>query len=72
MSKANMSADDLNEITVFEQFAKGKLKGDGRNNNCIIYTRVSSKEQEQGYSLDIQKKECEELAIKNNYSRRDL
>jgi len=68
MTKANMSADELNEITVFEQFAKGKLKGDGRNNNCLIYTRVSSKEQEQGYSLDIQRKECEELSIKNGYT----
>jgi site-specific DNA recombinase len=68
MTKTKLSINELNEITVFEQFAKGKKKGDSRNNNCIIYTRVSTKEQELGYSLGTQRKECEELAIKNGYS----
>jgi site-specific DNA recombinase len=64
----SISEDELNEITVFDQFAKGKKVGSGLTNNCIIYTRVSSKEQEQGYSLDIQLKECEEHARKNGYN----
>jgi site-specific DNA recombinase len=64
-SKVNF--DELNEITVFEQFAKGSKKKDGTGNTCVIYTRVSGKEQEEGYSLDTQKRECEEFASKNEY-----
>ena len=32
---------------------------------CIIYTRVSSREQTEGFSLDSQEKLCREFAIKN-------
>lgn len=64
-SKINL--DELNEITVFEPFAKGSKKKNGTGNTCVIYTRVSGKEQEEGYSLDTQKRECEEFASKNGY-----
>lgn len=64
-SKINL--DELNEITVFEQFAKGSKKKNDTGNTCVIYTRVSGKEQEEGYSLDTQKRECEEFASKNEY-----
>lgn len=53
---------------LFTQFGKGQPKALRKTNNCVIYTRVSSKEQEQGYSLDTQRKACEEFAAKNNYS----
>jgi site-specific DNA recombinase len=48
--------------------AKGKLIAKNKSNNCVIYTRVSSKEQEEGHSLETQKKLCEEFALKNNHA----
>ena len=59
---------ELKEVTVMEQFAKGKKHLLSRGNNCVIYTRVSGKEQEDGYSLGTQLKECKEYAEKNNYN----
>ena len=61
-------ADELTEITIFEQFGKGKqLRSKLLTSNCVIYTRVSSKRQEQGYSLDTQLKDSQEFTRKNNY-----
>ena len=57
----------MSEHILFNQFAKGQSKALTRTNNCVIYTRVSSKEQELGYSLDTQRKACEEYSRKNNY-----
>ncbi len=61
-----------NEILTSEkrlkQFAKGKGSEeiDERIQNCVIYTRVSSKEQmDTNQSLEWQKKYCMEYAIKN-------
>lgn len=51
------------------QFAKGKAANGTADAvvNCIIYTRVSSKEQMlTNQSLDTQKKFCDEFALKNN------
>lgn len=43
------------DLEIFSPFAKkGKNIERVDGNNCIIYTRVSSKEQEEGYSLDTQ------------------
>lgn len=58
----------MKELVIFDQFAKGQSKALKRTNNCVIYTRVSSKEQEQGYSLETQRKACEEYSRKNNYT----
>lgn len=61
--------DELTEITIFDQFGKGKIPVSKRlTNNCVIYTRVSSKRQEQGYSLDTQLKDDMEFARKNEYN----
>ena len=55
--------DELTEITIFDQFGKGKIPVSKRlTNNCVIYTRVSSKRQEAGYSLDTQLKDNMEFA----------
>jgi site-specific DNA recombinase len=57
-----------NSETLLSQFAKGKDKVQQENGvmNCVIYTRVSSKEQmDTNHSLDWQKKHCEEYAKKN-------
>jgi len=53
-----------NKLVAFEQFAKGEKELVSDYKNCVIYTRVSGKEQELGYSLDIQIKECTEFAQK--------
>lgn len=74
--KAETKTDTQTEILLEEnskaillnQFAKRTKASAIKTNNCIIYTRVSTKEQESGYSLDAQKKDCDEFARKNNYN----
>lgn len=58
----------MKNIHQFQQFAKGKITQDPKsNNNAVIYTRVSSKEQaDTNQSLEIQRKYCTEYGIKNN------
>lgn len=54
--------------TLLRQFAKGNTgkAADSTVQNCVIYTRVSSKEQmETNQSLGWQKKYCTEYALKN-------
>ncbi|MHB8403422.1 MAG: recombinase family protein, partial [Bacteroidia bacterium] len=54
--------------TLLKAFAKGKSseQKDTSVQNCVIYTRVSSKEQmDTNQSLEWQKKYCMEYAIKN-------
>ena len=55
----------MNNLTVFESFAKGALKADSRTNNSVVYTRVSTKMQaDNNLSLDTQRKACEQYAVK--------
>lgn len=50
-----------------DKFARGKVLIDERTNMCVIYTRVSTKEQaENNFSLETQRKACDQFAIKNN------
>lgn len=57
-----------NELVLFETFAKGRKKKDADTKNCVIYTRVSTKEQaDNNLSLETQKKACEQYARKNGY-----
>lgn len=66
---SKINEDELTEITIFDQFGKGKIPVSKRlTNNCVIYTRVSSKKQESGYSLDTQLKDNMEFARKNEYN----
>ena len=58
----------MKKIGTFSSFAKGQPLALQRTGNCVIYTRVSSKEQEEGYSLETQLKSCEEYARKNSYT----
>ena len=58
-----------NNGSLLKQFAKGKgaEEKDLSIQNCVIYTRVSSKEQmDTNQSLEWQKKYCLDYAIKNN------
>ena len=53
----------------FEQFAKGAPLNSTITNNCVIYTRVSTKEQaEHNMSLETQGKACQEYARKKGYT----
>lgn len=57
------------DLEIFTPFAKKSKYADRKNgNNCIIYTRVSTKEQEEGFSLETQKREIEYTCEKNNYT----
>ncbi len=51
----------INDLEIFSPFGK-KKKGSERidGTNCLIYTRVSTKEQEKGFSLEVQKRAIEE------------
>lgn len=57
-----------NDLTIFNTFGKGNLKSNSGSNNCVIYTRVSTKEQaDNNMSLTTQKKACELYASKHGY-----
>jgi site-specific DNA recombinase len=64
------TTENLNDsLAIFSPFAKGKEQIRQMTNNCVIYTRVSTKEQaENNMSLSTQLKACELFATKNNYS----
>ena len=56
------------DLILFESFAKGRMKTKSNGNNCVIYTRVSTKEQaDNNFSLETQKKACEQYASKCGY-----
>jgi site-specific DNA recombinase len=58
-----------NKLDIFSPFAKKAESNKQISNNCVIYTRVSTKEQaDNNMSLSTQLKACELFAIKNNYS----
>ena len=55
--------------SIFESFAKGKQSiKKVRGTNCVIYTRVSSREQADNLSLATQLKACNGYAEKLNYN----
>jgi site-specific DNA recombinase len=60
-----MKRSVFNNLEAFAVFAKGQIVKKEKNTNCVIYTRVSSKEQTKGMSLEIQRKECEQYALRN-------
>jgi site-specific DNA recombinase len=52
-----------------KRFAKGsRVENTMTGKYCVVYTRVSSKEQTENHSLEWQKKYCVEYANKNNLS----
>src|SRR5687767_6481645 len=59
----------MKQLEVYHQFGKGDLNKVARTNNCVIYTRVSTKEQaDSNMSLATQRKTCGQLAQKNGYT----
>ena len=58
-----------NDLLFFESFAKGKKVQKFIGSNCVIYTRVSTKEQaDNNMSLETQRKSCEQYALRNKYN----
>ncbi|WP_326995582.1 recombinase family protein [Chitinophaga sp. 212800010-3] len=57
-----------NDLHLFESFTKGKKTATTSSRNCVIYTRVSTKEQaDNNMSLETQRKACEAYANKSGY-----
>lgn len=57
----------MEDISIFHSFAKGEslASKDNHTTNCVIYTRVSSKEQaDKNMSLETQRRACNEYATK--------
>jgi site-specific DNA recombinase len=58
----------MEKTAILDQFAKGKQLKISKTTNCVIYTRVSSKEQaDTNMSLTTQLKACELFALKQQY-----
>ncbi len=58
----------MNDIDLFQPFAIGKAKkADSGNKRCILYTRVSSKAQEDRTSLEVQARTCQQFAERSGY-----
>lgn len=56
-------------LQLLTPFAKGKKSSKANNTHCVIYTRVSTKEQaDTNMSLTTQKKACEAYALKQGFS----
>lgn len=56
----------IGNLEIFEQFGKkSQTRRIAQNNLCVIYTRVSSKDQEDNTSLESQKRFCEDYAKQN-------
>ncbi|TGE25212.1 recombinase family protein [Hymenobacter aquaticus] len=59
----------MSNHSFFRQFAKRSVKSSAANNNAVIYTRVSTKEQaDNNQSLDIQRRKCLEHATSRGYT----
>ena len=59
----------MKDLSVFNSFGKGKKIQRITGSNCVIYTRVSTKEQaDNNLSLETQRKACEQYALKSKYT----
>jgi len=59
----------MNDLVLFQSFARGSKSQTIRSSNCVIYTRVSTKEQaDNNMSLDTQRKACEGFAKRQGYN----
>ena len=57
-----------NHLPLFSAFGKGKAATKAATSNCVIYTRVSTKEQaDNNMSLETQKKACVQFAQKQGF-----
>ncbi len=61
----------MNYQDLIQSFARGDKQKKQQGKNAIIYTRVSSKEQEDNLSLDVQLKGCNEFAQRKGFVVRE-
>ena len=54
-------------LDFLQSFAKGKENIAKKGGRAVIYSRVSSKEQVEGFSLEVQLEKCEEYAQRKGY-----
>ena len=58
----------MSELDLFQQFGVGQTKSDySDDKRCILYTRVSTKGQEDGMSLEVQAETCRRVADRYGY-----
>ena len=59
----------MNKVFDLKDFAKGEKESERvEGGNALIYTRVSSSEQVDGQSLEVQLEKCREYAAKHSYT----
>jgi DNA invertase Pin-like site-specific DNA recombinase len=59
----------MSDLIIFNQFAKGQKVEKAKTGNCVIYTRVSTKEQaDNNMSLQTQRRYCDQFANKSAYN----
>jgi site-specific DNA recombinase len=59
----------MSDLLIFNQFGKGIKTEKAKTDNCVIYTRVSTKEQaDNNMSLQTQRRYCEQFATKKGYT----
>ena len=59
----------MNKVFDLKDFAKGEKESERvESGNALIYTRVSSSEQVDGQSLEVQLEKCREYAAKHSYT----
>ena len=59
--------NDSNNLEILKGFAKGKDNIAKKGGRAVIYSRVSSKEQVEGFSLEVQMEKCEDYAKRKGY-----
>ena len=58
----------MEELAIFKTFGKGEKAHPVKGTNCVVYTRVSSKDQVENMSLETQRKACLHYAQRHNYT----
>lgn len=58
----------MSDLTVFKAFGKGEKVQIVKGTNCVVYTRVSSKDQTENMSLETQRKACLHYAQRHGYT----
>jgi site-specific DNA recombinase len=58
----------MEDLTIFKTFGKGEKIQSVKGTNCVVYTRVSSKDQVENMSLETQRKACLQYAQRHGYN----
>jgi site-specific DNA recombinase len=58
----------MEELAIFKTFGKGEKAQVIKGTNCVVYTRVSGKDQVENMSLETQRKACLQYAQRHGYN----